>query len=51
MQISFMSLWLLSFMIFRFDMERIKWEQEREELNRKICELESDKAVYLLYLC
>ena len=51
LQTSFMSLWLLSFMIFRFDMERIKWEQEREELNRKICELESDKAVFLLYLC
>lgn len=50
MQTSFMSFWLLYFLMFRFDMERIKWEQERKELNRKICELESDKAVFPLYL-
>lgn len=36
-------------LICRFDLERIKWAQEREELTRRISNLETEKAVRSLY--
>ena len=33
------------YLICRFDRERIKWAQEREELTLRIADLEAEKAV------
>lgn len=42
---------VLSQFIIRFDLERINWSQEKEELLRKIANLESEKSVGRFPFC